>query len=502
MAIRAIIATTNTTTIDAPGVSKPTSTPNSVFVSGAPASGPAVRFEQASFGLFLIVLAWAPFPLGSNRPWSWSLLCLLIGVCWLLWLASVWAKPRAVLGLSRGLIGPLVLAALALCWGIVQVVPFVPQTWTHPVWQLADGVLGTHTSAAISLNPWRTETELMKLLAYAMAAWLARVYASRTDRGQLLLNALVCIGAFYAAYALVMASLGIPQFNVFYAAPATTHDVSGPFVNHNSYATYAGLATLCAGVRLVEAGWVSVSAAKGLRRFALTLLQYLFGRGVPYLIAAALALSTLIATGSRAGNFAALAGMVSLLVFSVALGLRQSRMRWIASVSLAVFAGVVVLFAINGENLAFRFDDMAASGLRDDTRLMLWNAALRMIHDAPLLGLGLGTYQNAYPMYSDVMMRFIMDRTHNDYLELAAGWGLPAAILWWSSLTWLALICVRGIFVRRRNRVYSMLAIGASVLVGVHSVFDFSLQMPAIALTYAVILGLGVAQAFPTRSGA
>jgi hypothetical protein len=45
-----------------------------------------------------------------------------------------------------------------------------------------------------------------------------------------------------------------------------------------------------------------------------------------------------------------------------------------------------------------------------------------------------------------------------------------------------------------------MLAVGAAILVGVHSIFDFSLQMPAIAVTFAAILGLGVAQAFPARA--
>ncbi len=105
-------------------------------------------------------------------------------------------------------------------------------------------------------------------------------------------------------------------------------------------------------------------------------------------------------------------------------------------------------------------------------------------------------------MYSDAMAPFIIDRAHNDYLELAAGWGLPAAILWWSAMIWLVVLCARGVFQRRRNRTYPMLAVGASVLVGVHSIFDFSLQMPAIALTYVAILGLGVAQAFSTREGA
>ena len=37
-------------------------------------------------------------------------------------------------------------------------------------------------------------------------------------------------------------------------------------------------------------------------------------------------------------------------------------------------------------------------------------------------------------------------------------------------------------------------------MIGVQSLFDFNLQIPAIALTYAAILGLGVAQAFSSRT--
>ena len=41
--------------------------------------------------------------------------------------------------------------------------------------------------------------------------------------------------------------------------------------------------------------------------------------------------------------------------------------------------------------------------------------------------------------------------------------------------------------------------VAATVLVGVHSLFDFSLQMPAIAMTYASLMGVACAQAYPTR---
>ncbi|KKM69395.1 hypothetical protein LCGC14_1451270, partial [marine sediment metagenome] len=37
------------------------------------------------------------------------------------------------------------------------------------------------------------------------------------------------------------------------------------------------------------------------------------------------------------------------------------------------------------------------------------------------------------------------------------------------------------------------------VLVGVHSMVDFSLQIPAIGATFALILGIGCAQSWSSR---
>jgi O-antigen ligase len=152
--------------------------------------------------------------------------------------------------------------------------------------------------------------------------------------------------------------------------------------------------------------------------------------------------------------------------------------------------------AMSGSTLAGRLNDMASTGSTDTTRLLLWMNAIHMIKAAPFTGWGLGTYQMVYPVFSKTTLPLVMDKAHNDYLELAAGWGIPAAMLWWGALIWLFCMCLRGVIERRRNRLLPALAVGASILVGIHSLFDFSLQMPAVALTYAAILGLGVAQAF------
>jgi len=237
---------------------------------------------RLGFSLLILTLAWAPFPLGSNRPWSWSLLAMLVALAWALWAASVWHAPLAPLRrYARDLRGPLTLGGLALVWGLVQIAPFVPESWSHPLWQVAGQVLGRHPAATISLNPWRTGTELMKLAAYAMTLWLARVYASRSERADLLLNALIAIGGCYAVYALAMAAFGMTQFSFFYSAPSDAKEIAAPFVNRNSFATYAGLTALAAGVRLVEKGTAVVIVRRSWRTLGLTLMQYLFGRGVP-----------------------------------------------------------------------------------------------------------------------------------------------------------------------------------------------------------------------------
>lgn len=456
-------------------------------------------FGAVPFWLLVLVLAWAPFPLGSNRPWSWSLLCLLVALVGLAHQLSVWRNPLAAAELAKFVRLPLLFGALTLIWAEVQIAPFVPRDWAHPVWQMANEVLTSRVSGKISLSPWRTETELMKLLTYASAAWLSFVASTSSAQARRLLDAMIFIGGAYAVYALVLGFAGLAQFNVFYVMPAAEHDFSGPFVNRNSFATYAGLVTLCAGARFFERAGSAVSSARDRRRLGLLLTRYVLGPGLPYLIVAVAALAGLIATGSRAGNAATLIAVVTLLAFSWISAIGRPGLRWIPIIMVCIAVIFISLFMLNSAVWTQRLDDMTASGIRDDTRVMLWSAAWRMIKDAPILGLGLGTYEVAYPLYSDRMLPFIMDRAHNDWLELAAGLGLAASLFWWSAIGVVLFRCARGFFERRKDRIYPLLAIGASVLVGFHALFDFSLQMPSIALFYAVLLGLGAAQAISSE---
>ena len=461
----------------------------------------ALRFESGAFWLMIVLVAWAPFPLGSNRPWAWTLLVFGAVAAMLIWVAAKWKKPASALAHLRPLAGPIALGSLALVWGLVQITPLVPASWAHPVWVIAADALGHPLPATISINPWRTGTELMKLAVYGIVVLLTAQLARRAERAAILLAALVAIGAFYGAYSVGLGLAQTSQYQLLY--PSVGYDtgfITGPFVLHNSFATFMGLLALCALAKLFSQGHETIMVGRGIRQFLLTLVQFVFGRGVWLVVAVLLIVSMLITTASRAGTLASLVGLFTLLVLSSMIAGQRSTTRWAYAGILAIGLITIILFLVNGDSLQERFNQLVEAGGIDEIRQALWASAERMIGDAPWLGLGLGSFENAYPMYADKVYPFVMDKVHNDYLELAAGWGLPAAIAWASAIGWCALLCVRGVFVRRRHRIYPLIAAGATALIAFHSAFDFSLQIPAVALTYAVILGMGLAQAFPTRT--
>ena len=91
------------------------------------------------------------------------------------------------------------------------------------------------------------------------------------------------------------------------------------------------------------------------------------------------------------------------------------------------------------------------------------------------------------------------DKAHNTYLENIFELGLLQASALFIALFIMALICLRGVWARHRNWIYPAIGFSASLLVGTHALVDFSLQIPAVAYTYALIMGAAVAQSLPTR---
>jgi len=456
--------------------------------------------QNLCFWQLVAILCWAPFPLGSNRDWSWSLLTLLVSLSWIPWALWAWPAPEACWRNLKRLRVPLCLAGLTLAWATIQALPIVPSGWVHPIWPITGGLLQHPIAGTISLNPWRTLSQVTKLTTYIAFAWMVFTLTRNVDRARQLLNAIIVIGAAYAAYAFALSLVGIEQFSLFYSPPLGLPYLSGPLVLHNSFSTFEGLASLASLARLVELASEKLLVSKGLRRWALTTLQFLFGSGVPVVLATILTISALVASASRGGFFSTCVAIVAIAILFLSRLKRDMRQRWLLIGVTCLALMMIGLIWISGETLNNRIVDLIDAGNADEIRLALWAAARRMITDAPLLGLGLGTFQDAYPMYATKLFPFIMDKAHCDYLEFAAGIGLPAAICWWGAMVWCTAQMVRGLFARRKDRIYPLVGIGSTILVAVHSSVDFSLQIPAVSVTYAALLGVGLAQSYSSQS--
>jgi O-antigen ligase len=128
----------------------------------------------------------------------------------------------------------------------------------------------------------------------------------------------------------------------------------------------------------------------------------------------------------------------------------------------------------------------------------LWCLCARMFAESPWLGLGLGTFADAYPRFADA--GGVLAFAHCDYLQLAAEAGLAGV----------AIAGVLAVVVARRvRRGWSRVAsqdralaagLGASLAAFLpHGLFDWNLHVPANAWIFAVLVGLlfGIATGDP-----
>jgi len=161
-------------------------------------------------------------------------------------------------------------------------------------------------------------------------------------------------------------------------------------------------------------------------------------------------------------------------------------------------AGFAVL-EISGGGTLGRTLALAEEGTGRDSIHALTGKA---ISDAPLLGWGLDSFKSVYFLYRDFSIpwpspRF--DKAHNTYLELILELGYVAFAVLMVSIAAITLRVLSGVAVRNRNVVFPVLGVGVTVLIGTHALLDFSIQMPAVAVTYAAIKGVAYAQSWNTE---
>jgi O-antigen ligase len=411
-------------------------------------------------------------------------------------------NPVFFLDLPRGLITLFILFTAMIALVLFQMIP-LPESFLKLISPASLSTYATFgndpagTFRPVSLNPWATRQELFRVLAYAAIFFVIVSHYRTKEQVRSLVKTILWMGCFLVLFAILQKMTWNDRIFWIYPVDATLKSgagIWGSYINRNHFAGYLGMAIpLGMGFLLYSAPRIKAlpESALGLKVARFLASEKL----VPYAMLFLLVLlmtATLFMTFSRGGITAF---VVSSLFFAWITWRRRtlrSKTALLAILAAVIFAAVVLAA---WDQLEERF-----AALEEDhiSRLSVWQDSLGIVRDYPVLGTGLGTFENAYMRYQTTMPRFLFDHAHNDYVELVTDTGVVGLLLGMG----MALVFVRMVF-RRWRRKHGMFGkcIGAGglasvVAIAVHSFTDFNLHIPANALLFAVISALTYAALF------
>lgn len=411
-------------------------------MSHAPDKNPAAH--PYLFLLLLLIIAVAPWPLGSNRDWAWPVMSIIASLTTMTLLFSDSNLPtRPVQKLSLA-------ALLLLCtWMLIQLA--------------GPGIVAT-------IDSFSTRAELLRWVGYTCIFFLCLKLVDSERRIELLVYSVVIVG-------LLQALTGSVQQLVF-DMPRSR----GSFANPNHYAGYLEVA-LSLGIGLII-------AMEGRREVSQNrVIELLAGpRGRLRLIVIMMVVG-LVMSRSRMGNMGFL---ISLFVTSGIALLLARKLSWKTLLLLAsiVLLDILIIGSYFGlERLGERLQRAPADMVQ---RVELQSYNLRAARDHIWAGSGAGTYELLMPTYRD---RYIANKpvhAENDYLEYLIELGIIGSLPL-LALTGLGLLTQIRLMRSREPQFIRGVAFGCmmgTICLLIHATVDVNLQIPSNIILFILLMAL------------
>ena len=438
----------------------------------------------------LALVALAPIPFGSNRPFFWALWAIVIGVTWLAYLAAADRNTQS-LRLRMSTLRPgLFLGGLVLAYLLVQMLPL--GSLVGPVVPL-EGPAPAIWAPAISIAPGATQLMALRWATYGLFVLLVLQLAVNPARARTMLAGLFYVVAAHAVFGLS----SLTQFgDTLLGAEKWAYQgvATGTFVNRNSFATLLAFGLVIGTAKLADAARGILVADVPLSKRIARLDPMM----IVDLVCLALIVATLLATRSRMGAFAATGGVAIVLLLAA---IQTGRPWRLLLLGLPIIAGTfAILLPAFGEGLLERLGSVEHAS---DDRLELYAQVLEMIAARPLTGYGGGSFEIAFPLFHrpPVSADMLWDKAHNTYLALWAELGIVFGSLPLLMAAVSAWRLTRGLKTAGKGWLPRASAVGCLAVAGLHSLVDFSLEIQAVAFFFLAVLGLGLAQAIAKEQG-
>ena len=366
-------------------------------------------------------------------------------------------------------------ATIAICWlwsGGAKKLVLTP-TWIPIASFLGIGTASLMWSSNVSVTFQTVQYFSIYVLLFAVASSAFRSTESRTA----LAVTMFFVGSIEAAYVLLQCAVGDPFFAV--GQLSGKWAAFGTLGNPNWTGEFLAVAALVTLGRLID-----------LRRSEKT--GYFAGLSAFQGTFAGFTLMTLAlaATLARGAAFAFIVGAAAF--FIVGRNENGLRIRSIVSPAAAIVAGVVFVLLAVLSNQAAIDNLLNVKSFRG--RILIWEATVMMIRDAPIFGHGAGTFGLNFPVFqadilsSPTAASFIPNASfttfaHNDYLQIWAEFGVAGIIA--------VLVLVWMLLKRGRTLASDPLTLGlwaAMISILVNAAVAFPFHLPTTLMLFVILV--------------
>lgn len=458
--------------------------------TGGPES---TRAGRLLFGALIAVLVLAPWPWGGNTAIARSLLSLAGGGLMLAWLlshaAGVIEPPR----LTRAALWSLLVWVIWMLWVALQLAPAGPALLRQfsPLALVQHDRLGSVHPApfyTFSIAPGQTIEGLLDTFTLFCFYCLTLLLVNSRSRIRTLLTAVFVAGLLQALYGIHMTVSGV-EYGFFAHKTTGIGWATGTFVNRNHFAAYLELASAAGiGLVLMDLGGGAWGSWRAIVSGAMDLLLSAKFR---IRVMMAVLVVGVVLSRSRMGNAAlftaiGLAGMTYMLL--------RLKNGLIPAMLLFLSLGLIDLWIVSHWfGLEQVMERIAETDIEIEQRPLAFRDMLPAIGDYLATGSGLGTFSSAFSPYRSIEVRGYFDHAHNEYAEFLIETGVVGlGIL--GLLVAIHLFHALRVMALRRRSVYAGAAFAvlmSSIAMLIHGTVEFMLRMPAVALTWVVLLALG-----------
>lgn len=451
------------------------------------------KTSRTLFPFYIGILILSPFPLGSNRPWAWSVLAAVSFVLLFIYLFQYGRGKIRPPEITKEIKFVCFILCLWLLFQLMQIIP-LPLEIVQKISPLTIDVkqsLGINLNSllAISIDKTNSGYEFIKSAWYAAIFALTIFLVQSRDRLRNVLMAIVVTGVVQAVIGLTMAFLD-QQFVRSSIDPNYFSQVTGTFVNRNHFAGLMNMSIAAAIGLLIAVGLREkrrIHRDKHQHHWQSRMLDWRI-----YLVLYLCVMLVAMLFSQSQGALLSFSAMIIIVMCSTLI-MKVELKSFYNNYKIPIIVVFLIVVFSSAELLVSKFTSLDTEV---GARLQIWANTIKIVEDFWIAGVGTGNFQYIYPLYDDGSVTLKIHHAHNDFLELLAEQGvvgfslLAIVILFWVKNILFVFLKSKSI----KQNAYSIASLMAITGLLCHALVDFNFRIPSNVMYFFVFLAIAFLQ--------